>query len=47
MQGDPKDAYTAGRVLDHGQHVGLCAVEQINCEEVAGQYRLGLGAQEL
>ena len=45
MQGESKDA--AGRVLDHGQDVGLGAVEQVGCEEVACQDRLGLGAQEL
>jgi hypothetical protein len=36
-----------GRVLDYGQDVGLGAVKQVGCEEVAGQDRLGLGAQEL
>ena len=47
MQGDPEDADTAGCVLDHGQDVGLSAVEQAGREQVAGQDRLGLGAQEL
>jgi hypothetical protein len=36
-----------GRVLDHGQDVGLGAVEQVDDEEVAGSDRVGLGAQEL
>jgi hypothetical protein len=35
------------RVPDHSQDIGLGAVEQVNAEEVAGQDRLGLGAQEL
>jgi hypothetical protein len=47
MQRDPEDADPPGRVLDHGQDVGPGAVEQIGCEEVAGQDRVGLGAQEL
>ena len=47
MQGDPEDADTPGRMLDHGQDVGLGAVEQVDGEEVAGQDRLVLGAQEL
>ena len=47
MQGDPEDADAPGRVLDHGQDIGLGAVEQVDREEVAGQDRLGLGAQEL
>ena len=47
MQRDSEDADAPGRVLDHGQDVGLGALEQIGCEEVAGQDRVGLGAQEL
>jgi len=47
MLGDAEDADAPGGVLDDGQDVGLGAVEQIGGEEVAGQYRLGLGAQEL
>jgi len=47
VQRDAEDADAPGRVLDHGQDVGLGAVEQIDAEEVAGQDRLGLGAQEL
>jgi hypothetical protein len=47
MQGDPEDADAPGRVLDHGQDIGLGAVKQVDREEVAGQNRLGLGAQEL
>ena len=46
MQGDPEDADAPGGVLDHGQDVGLGAVEQVRREEVARQDRLGLGAQE-
>src|ERR1017187_7804341 len=47
MQGDSEDADAPGRVLDHGQDVGLGAVEQVGGEEVARQDRLGLAAQEL
>ena len=47
MQGDAEDADAPGRVLDHGQDVGLGAVEQVGREEVARQDRVGLGAQEL
>ena len=47
MQGDAEDADAPGRVLDHGQDIGLGAVEQVDREEVARQDRLGLGAQEL
>jgi len=47
MQGDSEDADAPGCVLDHGQDVDLGAVEQVDCEEVACQDRLGLGAQEL
>jgi hypothetical protein len=35
-----------GRVLDHGQDVGLGVVEQVDAEEVARQDRLGLAAQK-
>jgi hypothetical protein len=47
MQGDSEDADGPGGVLDHGQDVGLGAIEQFCGEEVARQDRLGLGAQEL
>jgi hypothetical protein len=47
MQGDPEDADAPGRVFGHGQDIGLGAVGQAGREEVAGQDRLGLGAQEL
>jgi hypothetical protein len=47
MQGNAEDADPPGRVLDYGQDVGLGAVEQVDREEIAGQDRLGLGAQEL
>ena len=36
-----------GGVFDRGQHVGLGAVQQVDGEQVQGQDRLGLGAQEL
>src|SRR5450631_122938 len=42
VQGESEDADAAGRVLDHGQDVGLRAVEQDDCEEVTGRDRLGL-----
>ena len=47
VQGDSEDAVPPGGVLDHGQDVGLGAVEQVDGEEVACQDRLGLAAQEL
>src|ERR1035441_2212523 len=47
VQGDAEDADAPGRVLDHGQDIGLGAVEQADAEEVACEDRLGLGAQEL
>ena len=47
MQCDSEDADPPGGVLDHRQDIGLGAVEQAGGEEVAGQDRLGLGAQEL
>jgi hypothetical protein len=47
MQGDAHDSDAPGGVLDYGQDVGLCTVEQVDGEEVAGQDRAGLGAQEL
>jgi hypothetical protein len=47
VQRDSEDTDPPGRVLDHGQDLGLDAVEQISCEEVAGQDHVGLGAQEL
>jgi hypothetical protein len=47
VQGDAQDADAPGRVLDHGQHVSLGAVEQVDREEVARQDRLGLRTQEL
>ena len=47
MLGDAEDADAPGGVLDDGQDLGLGAVGQVGGEEVAGQYRVGLGAQEL
>ena len=47
MQGDSQDADAPGGVLDHGEDVGLGAVEQVGCEEVARQDRVGLGTEEL
>ena len=47
IQGGPEDADAPGRVLDHGQDVGLGAAGQVDREEVARQDRLGLGVQEL
>ena len=43
-QSDSEDADSPGGVLDHGQDVGLGAIEQFRSEEVARQDRLGLGA---
>ena len=37
VQGDAEDADAPGRVLDHGQDVGLGAVEQVDREEVAAR----------
>jgi hypothetical protein len=42
-----EDADAPCGVLDHGQDVGLGAVEQIGREEVACQDRLSLRTQEL
>jgi hypothetical protein len=47
MLGDAEHADAPGGVLDYGQDMGLGAVEHVGGEEVAGQDRLGLGAQEL
>jgi hypothetical protein len=47
MQGDPQDTDAPGRMLDHGQDIGLGAIGQVGREEVACQDRLGLGPQEL
>ena len=47
MQGGSEDADAPGGVLDHHQDIGLGAVEQVDAEEVAGQDRFGLRAQEL
>ena len=47
MQRDAEIPDTPAGVLDHGQDVGLRAAGQVDDEEVAGQDRLGLGAQEL
>src|ERR1019366_351579 len=47
MLGAAEDADAPGGVLDYGRDVGLRAAGQAGREEVAGQYRLGLGAQEL
>src|SRR5215469_9730361 len=47
VQRDAEDADAPRRVPDYDEDVGLGAVEQVNAEEVAGQDRLGLGAQEL
>jgi hypothetical protein len=42
MRRDAEDADAPGRVFYHHQDVGLCAVEQVDCEEVARQDRFGL-----
>jgi hypothetical protein len=47
MQRQSEDADAPGRVLDHGQDVGLGAIQQVDDEEVAGQDSLGLRTQEL
>jgi len=47
MQSDAEDADAPGGVLDHGQDIGLGAIEQVGGEEVARRDRLGLGVQEL
>jgi hypothetical protein len=47
MQGDADDSDPPGCVLDYGQDVDVRPVEQAGGEEVAGQDRPGLGAQEL
>jgi hypothetical protein len=47
MLGDAEDADAPGGVVDYGQDAGRGAAGQVGGEEVAGQDRLGLGAQEL
>jgi hypothetical protein len=47
VQGDAQDADAPGRVLEHGEDVGLGAVDQVGREEVARQDRVGLRTQEL
>jgi len=42
MQSDSRDADAPGRVFYHGQDIGLGAVEQVDCEEVARHDRFGL-----
>src|ERR1019366_5999371 len=47
MLGDAEEADAPFGVLDYGQDAGRGAAGQVGGEEVAGQDRLGLGAQEL
>jgi hypothetical protein len=47
LHSDSEDADAPGGVLDHGQDIGLGAIEQFRGDEVARQDRLGLGTQEL
>jgi hypothetical protein len=47
MRGGSEDADAPGRVLDHNQDVGAGAIEQVDCEKVARQDRVGMGAQEM
>src|SRR5690349_3066207 len=47
MQGDPEDADAPGPVLDHGQDIGLGAVEQVDREESRTPGSPRPGAQEL
>jgi hypothetical protein len=46
MRSDSENPDAPAGVLDHGQDIGLGAIEQVRREEVARQDRLGLGAQE-
>jgi hypothetical protein len=46
MRSDSENPHAPAGVLDHGQDIGLGAIEQVRREEVARQDRLGLGAQE-
>ena len=46
MSGGTEDVDTPGGVLDLGQYVGLCVVEQVRSKEAARDGRLGLGAWE-
>jgi hypothetical protein len=46
MRSDSENPDAPAGVLDHGQDMGLGAIEQVRREEVARQDRLGLGAQE-
>jgi hypothetical protein len=45
--GGPEDVDAPGGVFDDGQAVHLGAVQQVDGEEVGGDDRFGLGAQEL
>jgi hypothetical protein len=47
MVGHTENPDPAGSVLDDSQHVGAGPVEQIDCEEIGGENRLGLAAEEL
>ena len=46
MLGDSENADAPAGVLDHGEDVGLGAVEQLGREEIARQDRVGLRTQE-
>jgi hypothetical protein len=46
MRSDSENPDAPAGVLDHGQDIGLGAIEQVRREGVARQDRLGLGAQE-
>jgi hypothetical protein len=46
IRSDSENADAPAGVLDHGQDIGLGAVQRFGREEVARQDRLGLGAQE-
>jgi len=41
MQRDSQDADAPAGVLDHGQDVSLGPIEQVRCEEITCQDRLG------
>ncbi len=47
VRGGAEHTYAPAGVFDHCQDVDLGAVEQVDHDEVGGQDRLGLGAQEL
>ena len=47
MERAAEDADSTGGMLDYGQNVDLCAVQEVGGEEIAGHDAFGLGLQEV